>query len=74
LSRYGSNVGQVTVWLQDLDGPRGDRRCFIRIKLLNRPADIVLEVDAAEMPEAIDFCAQRAGRAVRLALGSAKMP
>lgn len=67
LGRFGNEVGPVTVWLQDLDGPRGDRRCFVRIKLIPG-TDVVVEADAHKMSEAIDCAVERAGRAIRRAL------
>lgn len=67
LSPFGNDVGLVTVWLQDLDGLRGDRRCFVRVKL-TRGEDICSEADASKMEGAIDFAVERLGRAVRRTL------
>ncbi len=67
LSPFGDRIGLVTVWLQDLDGPRGDRRCFLRVKLI-RGGDVCSEADASKMTAAIAFSAERLGRAVRRAL------
>ncbi len=47
LDQFGDEVDLVTVWLQDLDGPRGDRRCFVRIKFVGK--DVAVESDADEM-------------------------
>ncbi len=73
LGRYGDRVGSVTVWLQNLDGPRGDRRCFARIQLRHKD-DISVEADADEMEEAINFVAERVGRSVRRALHPLNTP
>lgn len=67
LGRFDDCVGTATVWLQDLDGPRGDRRCFVRLRL-GTGSDITAEADASTMKEAINCAVDRAGRAVRRAL------
>ena len=67
LSPFRGRIPLVTVWLQDLDGPRGDKRCFLRAKL-TRGEDICSEADASSMLAAIDFAIERLGRTVRRTL------
>lgn len=71
LGRFGNRVGVVTAWLQDLDGPRGDRRCFLRVKLA-RGRDICSEADASTMIVAIDAAVARLERAVHRTLNLIK--
>lgn len=67
LGPFDSRVVLVTAWLQNLDGSRGARRCFLRAKLA-RGKDVCSEADASRMELAIDFAVERLGRAVRRAL------
>ncbi len=67
LSRCESQVVLVTAWLQDLDGLRGDKRCFLRAKLV-QGKDICLEADDTTMEVAINSATARLGRSVLRAL------
>jgi putative sigma-54 modulation protein len=65
LGRFGDRIDRVTVWLADLNGPRGgiDKGCRIGVRL--RPMGSVLVLEAADDPyAALGRAAGRAGRAV----------
>ena len=60
-----TQVSRLCVRLSDLNGPRGgeDKRCQMRISLAEAP-EVVIEDTQADLYEAIDRAAERAGRTV----------
>ena len=65
LARFGMRIESVTVYLVDVDGPRGgvDKCCRIDVKL--RPAGRVFVEEAASgLHTALDRAAGRVGRSV----------
>ncbi len=66
LGRFGDRVGRVTVFLEDLNGPRGglDQRCTIEVSLA--PSGTVMaEATDAEIVLAVCRAAERVARCVR---------
>lgn len=69
LGRLADRIGRVTVYVVDVNGPRGgeDKVCRIEVRL--RPTGTVIVGDAgAEILGAIDRAADRAAQAVARAL------
>jgi ribosome-associated translation inhibitor RaiA len=65
LGRFGARIAGVTVWLSDVNGPRGgvDKRCRVQVALASGPAVRVEDADA-DLYAAIGRAAERVGRAV----------
>ena len=65
LTRFASRLQQVTVRLDDVNGPRRgvDKRCSIQISVSRQP-QVVVEDTEADLYEAIDHAVARAGRIV----------
>jgi ribosome-associated translation inhibitor RaiA len=63
LSHAGPAINRVTVRLGDINGPRGghDKRCLIELRLKSAAAVVVEDVEA-DLYQAIDRAADRAGR------------
>jgi ribosome-associated translation inhibitor RaiA len=66
LGRFGNRIDRVTVWLEDLNGPRGgvDKRCRIEACVL-RSGRLQVEVADAEIEPAVDRAADRIARRVK---------
>ena len=61
---YGDDsIMRLTVRLSDINGPRGgnDKRCLIEARLKQAPAVVIEDVEA-DLYQAIDRAAERAGR------------
>jgi ribosomal subunit interface protein len=65
LTRFGPRLLQVSVRLEDVNGPRGgeDKRCTVQVSVTRQP-QVVVEETAADMYEAIDRAAARTERTV----------
>ena len=65
LSRFSSRIARVTVFLEDVNGPRGgvDKACRIVVRL-RRGADVVASVEDVEWVAAIDRATTRVGHSV----------
>ena len=65
LSARDEHIQRVLVRLSDINGPRGgdDKHCHIQVKLSHLP-DVVIEDTEADLYDAIDRAAERAGRTV----------
>jgi ribosome-associated translation inhibitor RaiA len=65
LGRFGARVSAVTVWLSDVNGPRGgvDKACQVQVALAGGPPVRVEDRDA-DLYAAIARAADRVGRAV----------
>jgi len=65
LRRFARRIDRVTVWLEDVNGPRGgvDKRCRIAVRLRPNGAAFVAK-SAADAYVAIGRAAGRAGAAV----------
>lgn len=74
LGRFGDHVGRVTVYLADVNGPRGgaDKRCKVVAEALGHGLVVVEDTDAC-LDTAIDRAADRIGRAVRRRLDAARL-
>lgn len=61
----GEHMHKLTVWLSDINGPRGgvDKRCKIQVQL-GGGKQVVIEDTQADLYTAIDRAADRADRAV----------
>lgn len=59
------SVTRLSVYLSDINGPRGgdDKRCLIQARLKQAPAVVIEDVEA-DLYVAIDRAAERAGRAL----------
>lgn len=69
-SRFGDDLSDVAVVLEDVNGPRGglDQKCKLVITLRRVAEPIVCEATDAEIRPAIDIAAGRASRSVARAL------
>lgn len=69
LGRFGHRVQEVTIRLDDLNGPRGgmDKRCWIRATVVPS-GDLTVETRDDEMESAISRAADRIARRVKKAL------
>jgi putative sigma-54 modulation protein len=65
LGRFGSRIRHVTVWLSDVNGPRGgpDKSCQVSVTLVPG-GQVTVAAGRAESLEAIGRAVERAGRAV----------
>ena len=65
LRRFGGRVGQVTVRLKDVNGPRGgiDKRCQLLVDVAE-VGQLVFEVVHFDLSRAIDLAVDRAKRGV----------
>ena len=66
LGRFAGRIGRVTVYVEDLNGPRGgvDQRCRIQVSLV--PSGIVMaEGMGAEAIAAVNRAAERVARQMR---------
>lgn len=65
LSRFSSRIARVSVFLEDVNGPRGgvDKACRIVVRL-RRGADVVASVEDVEWVAAIDRATTRVGHSV----------
>ena len=59
--RFEGRVGQVTVRLKDINGPRGgiDKRCQLLVDVAD-VGRLVFEADHSDLPRAIDLAVGRA--------------
>ena len=66
LGRFGNRIDRVTVWLEDLNGPRGgiDKCCRIEA-CLPRSGKLQVEVTDAEIEPAVARAADRIARRVK---------
>jgi len=66
LGRLKEHVGQVSVYLTDVNGPRGgeDKRCRVVVDVLGHDQVVVEDTDC-DVQGAIDRAADRVGQAVR---------
>lgn len=62
LGRHGDQLQQVSLWLSDVNGPRGGqgKRCLMRIRLAGEP-DVVVENIETDLRVAIHRSVDRAG-------------
>jgi ribosome-associated translation inhibitor RaiA len=65
LGRFGGRIAGVTVWLGDVNGPRGgvDKTCQVQVALASGNRLLVEDADA-DLYAAIARAADRVGRAV----------
>ena len=65
LRRFGGRVGQVTVRLKDVNGPRGgiDKNCQLLVEVAD-VGQLVFEAVDAELSRAIDRAVDRAKRRI----------
>ena len=73
LGRFEARIGNVTVRIFDINGPRGgaDKRCRMAVRLI--PSDvIVVEEVNADLFAAIDRAAERLGQALARKLNRAR--
>jgi putative sigma-54 modulation protein len=65
LGRFGTRVGRVTVYLAELDGPRGgiDKRCRIVVRLVHS-GQILVEYADTDLGAALERAADRVGQSV----------
>jgi ribosome-associated translation inhibitor RaiA len=65
LGRFGGRISAVTVWLSDVNGPRGgvDKACRVQVALTAGPA-VRVEHRDADLYAAVARAADRIGRAV----------
>ncbi len=65
LRRFARHIDRVTVWLEDVNGPRGgvDKRCRVAVRLRPNGAAFVAK-NASDAYVAISRAAGRAGAAV----------
>ena len=69
LARFGPRVRRVTVYLNDLNGPRGGVDKSGRfLARLDRAGEVVVEDQDADLTALVDRAADRLGRAVQRAL------
>ena len=70
LGRSAYQVRRVSVFLADINGPRGgiDKRCRIRVSLVPS-LEVVVEDTQADLYQAIDRAAERVGRTVARNVG-----
>lgn len=73
LGRFGDHIARVTVYLTDVNGPRGgaDKRCKV-VAEARGCGPVVVEDADADLDVAIDRAADRVGRAVRRRLDAAR--
>lgn len=66
LGRFGTRIGQVAVYLADLNGPRGGigKRCRIVAQLF-RSGQVVVEDTDADLGAVADRAMDRMGQSVR---------
>ena len=66
LQRFGPRIGQVTIYLADLNGPRGgiDKRCRIVAQLL-QSGQISVEDTNADLGAVLNRAMDRMGQSVR---------
>jgi len=69
LGRFEPRIRQVSVDLEDLNGPRGgvDKSCRIAVHL-NRGRTLRMGLTGAELIPLVDFAADHMGEAIRRAL------
>ena len=65
LGRFGGRISQLTVGLEDLNGPRGgaDKRCRLAVRLVPS-GKVTIEETQGDVSAAVALAAERAGRAV----------
>lgn len=65
LSRFAARLGRVTVYLTDLNGPRGglDKRCRV-VAALKGSGPVSVENTESDLIAAVDQSADRVGQAV----------
>jgi len=65
LGRFGPRVSRVTVYLADLNGPRGgiDKRCRIVVRL-QRSGQVFVEDTDTDLEAVVDRAADRVGQSV----------
>jgi len=73
LGRFEEHIGQVSVHLTDVNGPRGgeDKRCRVVVEVLGHDQVVVEDTDC-DVRVAIDRAADRVGQAVRRKLNRAR--
>ena len=66
LGRFGTRIARVTVYLTDLNGPRGgmDKRCRIVVRLV-RAGQVFVEDTDTDLGAVVDRATDRVGQAVR---------
>ncbi len=69
LARFGGRIRRTSVFLEDINGPRGgeDQHCRIEVSLVPS-GSIMAEATDAEVASAVGRAAERAARRVRDAL------
>jgi putative sigma-54 modulation protein len=69
LSRFDSRIRQVSVVIEDVNGPRGgiDKLCRIIVKL-QRATDVIISDQDSDIAKCIARAADRAGRSVARAI------
>jgi len=65
LTRFEGRVQRISMWLSDINGPRGgeDTHCRLQIVLAG-DTDVVIEETQADLHVAINRAVERAGRAM----------
>ena len=65
LTRFEGHVQRISMWLSDINGPRGgeDKHCRLQIVLAG-DTDVVIEETQADLHVAINRAVERAGRAM----------
>jgi hypothetical protein len=66
VSRYGDEIQQITVYAEDVNGPRGgvDKRCVVRAKL-RRGGSVEVRQDGTDFGQCLGLASSRLGRSVR---------
>jgi len=70
LTRFEDHVQKVSMWLSDINGPKGgrDKHCRLKIVLAGN-SDVVTEDTQADLHVAISRAVERAGRSMARKLG-----
>jgi len=65
LTRFEGRVQRISMWLSDINGPRGgkDKHCRLQVVLAGG-ADVVVDETQADMHVAINRAVERAGRSM----------
>jgi len=65
LTRFDERIMKVSLWLSDVNGPKGgnDKNCQVQIVIPGKP-DVVIEETQANLYVAINRALERAGQAV----------
>ena len=70
LSRFDERIKKVTLWLSDVNGPRGgsDKNCQVQIDILGK-SPVIVEETRENLYVAINRALERSGQTVMRKLG-----